>query len=68
MLFFYFPSSTSHLIFLFFWHDAVLLFKAGLMMGNPLSHLFPAAQGRRVVSGDWLLGKAQLFVIRIINY
>lgn len=55
-LFFYFHSPTSHLIFLFFWHDADLLFKAGAVMGNPLSHLFPAAQGRGVVSGDWLLG------------
>lgn len=67
-LFFYFPLPVSHLIFLFLWHGAVLYFKAGAVMGNPLSHLFPGTQGRRDTSGDWLLREAQLFVVRIIDY
>lgn len=67
-LFFYFPLPVSRLIFLFLRHGAVLYFKAGAVMGNPLSHLFPGAQGRRDTSGDWLLREAQLFVVRIIDY
>lgn len=50
-LFFHFPSPTFHLSFSFFWHGAELFFKAGMAMGNPLSHLFPAAQGRSHIRG-----------------
>lgn len=37
------------------------------MKGNTFS-IIPAAQGRIVVSGDWILGEAQLLEVKLINY